>query len=244
MSQNRMAAALLALAVFLAGCSIGVDRILLRGGTEHLLLLNNRVMKYQEREGAKIKPYTMTMLYAGGVSVRVFETRFKGVDFGECKFISRGPQVFFSTSRPLTAVREVPDCRQLWVNEEAKEGESWEDDDTGTQTMFAGYESVTVPAGTYDRCYKTVTTVVPALAESLKVWHNSGVLTDRQFEQQEVIAKMTIVRWFASGVGLVKEQLGESDHVRELVAVEQPGVGSLDSLITKQDTTYLYQESK
>jgi hypothetical protein len=229
MSPTRMAAWLIGAALLFVGCSVGVDRVMLRGGTEHLLLLNGRTMQYEEREGNKVTPYSLTMFYSGGVVSKVFDAKFKGVDFGDCMFVSQGRQVWFSTDHPITAIKEMPDARQLWVDENASQGDTWEDEDTGTQTTFLGYENVTVPAGTYDHCYKTITTVVPALPDSLRAWRASGLIGEKVYARLTKVCQADIIRWFASGVGLVKEQLGSPDHVRELMAVLETGVGKIDS---------------
>ena len=209
------------------GCG-GPERVALRGGTEHLLLLHHRTLKYEERTGSEVRPYTIRMFYSGGRTVRVYELQIKGADFGRCRFVSKDKQVDFETNKPVTALQDVPEFRQLWVDETAGPGDDWFDPDTGTQTVVAASETVTVPAGTYESCYKTVTTGTPELMDSLDVWRERGELPDEIYQSQMAAARAVVIRWFASGVGLVKEQIGSPDHVRELVAVSEPGTGKVD----------------
>jgi hypothetical protein len=204
-----------------------------RGGTEHLLLLDRRVLQYQERDGDKVQPYTLELLFAGGRRVKVFDAVFHGLDLGNCQFISNDTLVSFVTDQPLTPTMPLPEYRQVWVDEKAQVGDMWEDAGAGTQTVLDGYETVTVPAGTYPHCYKTVTTVVPAYEDSLIEWRRRGELTDQGFERLSSNARLVFIRWFASGVGLVKEQISDPDHVRELVAVKQIGTGRIDTTTTQ-----------
>lgn len=213
--------------VLLLGCG-GPERVPLRGGTEHLLLLHNRVLRYEERYHRELKTFTMRMHYAGGRSVRVYSLQMKGADWGNCSFISSGSQVFFETNKPSTALQDVPEFRQLWINEELSVGDGWEDQDTGTQTVVAPSETITVPAGTFENCYKTVTTGTQELLDSLQSWHEKALLADEDFETQLKRARIPVVRWFASGVGLVKEQIGGPEWVRELSAIEKMGTGRVD----------------
>jgi len=160
--------------------------------------------------------------------VRVYELQIRALDLGHCRFLSKGTQVYFETNKPATAFTDVPEFRQLWVDETANPGDDWTDEDTGTQTVVAISETVTVPAGTYENCYKTVTTGTQALLDSLTSWHERGALSDELYESQMTAAKTPVIRWFASGVGLVKQQMGDPDHVWELEAVSEPGTGKVD----------------
>jgi hypothetical protein len=220
------------LLALLAGCGGGPERTPLRAGTEHLLLLDGRKMRYLDQDNGKSSTYTLEMHWGGGKAFRVYQAVFDGLDRGHCTFISNGPKVFFTTDKPVTALQGLLEYRQLWVNEEAKQGEEWVDTDTGTKTLFAGFEDVTVPAGKYDNCYKTVTVVLPAFTDSLKVWREAGEITPEEYDEFLADANTTTVRWFASGVGLVKEQINGSDHTRELEDVVKAGTGK-----TSADTT-------
>jgi len=220
----------------LAGCGGGPERVVLKGGTEHLPLLDGRTLSYRERENTEEHTYTVQMRYAGGKTTRVYPLLFKGIKMGHCVFRSDGKQVIFSTDKPLTALMSLPEYRQIWVDEAAKIGDEWNDMDTGTKTMLAGFETVTVPAGTYENCYKTVTTVLPVFLDSLQAWRERGDLSDDEYRDWQADSKDIIVRWFASGVGLVKEQINSSDHTRELVSVVKTGTGKIDIDSTQSDS--------
>jgi hypothetical protein len=232
-SLNRVI--FLSVLFLLVGCGEGPERTVLRGGTEHLPLLDSRVMRYREKIGAEERTYTMQMRYAGGKLVRVYPLLFKGLDLGHCMFRSNGPQVLFSTDKPLTAMMALPEYRQLWVDETAKAGDEWEDKDVGTKTTLEGFETITVAAGTYEKCYKTVTTVEPAFMDSLDSWRERGSMTPDEYDDWAKDAHDRTVRWFASGVGLVKEDVNNGERVRELVAVVKPGTGRVDIDSTKSE---------
>jgi hypothetical protein len=225
--RDSITYSLLFVFVLFVGCS-GPERVALRGGTEHLLLLHRRTMRYVERVGSKEQGFTIRMFYSGGRLVRAYELQVKGLDLGHCRFISKDQQVFFETNQPATTLADVPEFRQMWVDETANPGDDWQDSDTGTETVVAPSETVTVPAGTYQDCYKTVTTGTQALLDSLTAWHESGALSTEIFESQVAAAQKPVVRWFASGVGLVKVQFGDPDYVWELVAVAEPGRGRVE----------------
>jgi len=237
MHENRIAT--LALIGFLAllplGCR-GPERVVLRGGTEHLPLLHDRLLRYQERRGGETIDYTMELKYHGGRAVREFGAEFKGIEMGRCNFISKGQLVYFETNRPLTAGDVLPEYRQLWVDESADQGDSWDDYDTGTVTVYAGREPVSVAAGNFNDCYKTVTTALPSLADSLKAFLDRDEMHREEFDRESQNAKMTIVRWFAPGVGLIKEQFDSPDYERELVEIVRPGVGQADTDSTNAET--------
>jgi hypothetical protein len=225
-----------------AGCGGGSERLVLRGGTRHLPLLHDRVLRYREFNGDEERTYTLRTTYAGGRISRVFNVFFKGIEAGRCTFISKDSLVYFTTSQPLTPMTDLPSYRSLWVNEQAEEGDTWVDEDTGTEVTFVGYQPATVPAGTFEKCYTTVSTVLPVFMDSVKAWHRRGVITQRDYDVWNRNKDIVIRRWFAPGLGLVKEQIGGPEHTRELVAIVRPGSGQSDApppeiIQTPTDTT-------
>jgi hypothetical protein len=232
MIQKKLTRGLFLLLILgIAGCG-GPKRIVLRGGTVHMPLLDGRVLRYQEQIGGKTHDYTLHLRYAGGRQVRAYQATFDGINLGDCMFLSSGPKVTFSTTKPVTAMTALAEYRQVWVDDTAQQGDEWYDGDMGTQTVFAGYETVTVPAGTYENCYKTVTTVVPAFVDSLDKWEGRGSMSKEEHDEWAKDVNDVTVRWFASGAGLVKEQLNGPEHTRELVAILEPGTG-----LAEPDTT-------
>lgn len=240
--QRPLARALLfLLALAAAGCG-EPERVVLRGGTEHFPLLHDRLLRYQERTDGTSREFTLQLFYSGGRSIRVYQGTYKGIPLGKCNFLSRDSVVTLETPRPLTTSQLLPAYRQVWVDEQVAAGDTWIDDETATETMFAGFEDVTVPAGSFPQCYKTATTTLPGFADSLRARHERKELPDREYEQQLANANLVIVRWFAKGVGLVKEQLGSENHVRELVEIMKPGRGEDDSAAAGETTTQEKQE--
>lgn len=216
--------------LMLAGCNgcNGPERTVLRGGTVHLPLAHNRVLRYQETEDGKVTRYTIRMIYAGGEKIRVYDLEWKGLEHGFSSLLSSGAKVYYETQQPLTAVVDQSHYRELWIDEDANEGADWNSDDVGINTVFAGYETVTVPAGTYADCYKTVSTVQPVYLDSLKAALERSEMSADVYHDLVQRAGLVVIRWFAAGVGLVKEQIGEPTHVRELVAVERDGMGAVN----------------
>lgn len=213
------------LALLLSGCGGGPERNVLRGGTRHLPLLHDRTLKYVERTGSETKSYSIRLFYSGGHEFRVYSIKTTGVDLGHTEFISDSAHVWYVTSQPLTAIVPLDQYQELWVDESAKEGTVWHDEFTGQQTVFAGYETIEIGSSTYPDCYKTVTTPEPFYLDSLTAWRDRGAIGDDEFNARAANAGMVVVRWFAQGVGLVREQFGNSGRVRELVSIENPGVG-------------------
>jgi hypothetical protein len=160
--------------------------------------------------------------------VKVFALTIKGNELGLCTLMQVDSAIVFSTTDPLTMLespKQIPEFRQTWLDENVPPGDSWDDPDTGTQTVFAGYESVTVPAGTFEHCYKAVTEATPALLDTLKARLANGELTADEYREAAERARIVAVRWFAAGTGLVKEQMDAIDLTRELVEVTDPGRG-------------------
>jgi hypothetical protein len=228
---RRTAAALLSVAFILlaAGCgSVGPDRTVLRSGTRFFPLLHDRELRYVDKNGGVSTPYSLRMVYGGGNLVRTYFADFKGLDTQRYGFVCEDSSVFFVSTTINTPLSGQPEYRDLWVKEPADEGDQWENEVSGELTVVAGYETVTVPAGTFQNCLKTVTTVQQVFMDSLTAWKERGAIDDGQYNSWAKFAGYVTTRWFAQGVGLVKEQLGSVDHVRELTAIVKPGTGLLD----------------
>jgi hypothetical protein len=223
--------AVIAAAVLSAGCKLETDRVVYRSGNAFFPLLDSRVLRYEEQRGDKTREYTLTMKYAGGQSTKVYPLHIKGVNWGDCALLSRDSTVVFSTSDPYTTMepREMlPEYRQVWVDASTKPGENWIDDDTGTKTTFIGFEKIEVPAGTFDNSYRTLTEARPELFDTLAAWQQRGELKKDDYNREVERAHQVIMRWFAPGVGLVKEQIG-SEITRVLLKIEQEGAGVADT---------------
>jgi hypothetical protein len=192
-------------------------------------LYEDRQHRYRVNEYGEIYEYSMKMRYLGGDEYKVFETIIvEGEAPGGIEFSQHKQQVIAITQFSLTSL-ESPRLRsefsQVWIDESLRPGDAWTDFDTGTQTVFAGYEDVTVPAGSYTGCYKTVTEALPILADSIHARYEREEedMDEKMLAKQLDNAEQVVVRWFAKDVGLVKEQYGGTRFLRELVAVEKTG---------------------
>ena len=207
-----------------------------RGGTEYLPLKEDLTLRYRLTYYGEVQEYSMRLRYLGGKSYKVFKAYFEGGEQGGLEFSSHGKQVVVTTQHSLTSLKsrlERGDFQQLWIDESLEPGDFWQDEDTGTQTVFTGYEDVTVPAGTFSDCYLTVTEALPELIDSINARLERGELDAELLNQELENAKLVVVRWFALDVGLVKEQFGSSAYVRELLAIENEGWFTTDSTYNK-----------
>ena len=212
--------------MLLVGCGESYKREAPRGGTEYFPLYEDRQLRYRVIEYGKSSEYSMKLRFLGGDQYKVFAASFEGKAPGGIEFRSHGQQLEAITQYSYTSL-ESPEKKsefsQMWIDESLEPGGFWSDTDTGTQTVFAGYEDVTVPAGTFTDCYKTVTEALPELPDSINARFDRGEMDGEMLAQQLDNAKLVIIRWFARGVGLVKEKVGTSRFERELLAVENKG---------------------
>ena len=218
------------------GCEKTPERIGLRGGTSHLPLLHNRVLRYDQQQGGEVTPYVVKLDYSGGHQQKVYSVRDEKDLLTRERFFSRDSLVYFTTENPLTTLeprQQMTDYRELWVDESAQRGDSWRNEETGTQTVFAGLEPLEVPAGKFANCYKTVTEALPELFDSLTIWRARGDITLDDYVRESTNARVVVVRWFAPGVGLVREQIG-NELIRVLAEIEKEGTGAEDTTLTQR----------
>lgn len=227
-------------ALLFSACGDVVTRDVYRGGTEFMPLLDGRIMRYQEKGNGETYDYTLTMRYIGGRAWKVFTCEDEVTPYSGIEFTSNGSVVEAATGVGFTSMesrQHVGAFNQVWIDEKADPDSGWYDEQLGTETIEAGYETVTVPAGTFENCLKTVATPVPAVMDSVEARYQRGDSDEKLYLEEKRVVNWQTVRWFAHGVGLVKEQLGppgEIKIVRELLAVEAEGGGKVDSFFVKQ----------
>lgn len=203
-------------------------------------LLDGRKLRYINKEAGDTYEYTLTLKYIGGRDWKVFTTEDEDIPYGAIEFTSNGIVVETSTLVSYTSLesrRVVSSFNQVWVDEDARVDSIWFDEQPGTETLVAGFETVTVPAGTYEECMKTVATPLPEIADSVEARYQRGDASEEQYIKEREVVNWQTVRWFAHGVGLVKETLGPPGEVkvsRELLAIESEGAGLVDSLQIKK----------
>lgn len=232
---------MLVLAVLLlsAGCGEMPQRKALRGGTGFFPLLEDRALRYRQSGEEGTLDYTLTLHYIGGRQWKVFVVKGEDIPYGGIEFQSDGRYVEAVTSRSMTSLdsrSKLGEFSQVWLDDSAAVDSSWQDLSTGTETLVAGFETVTVPAGTYEDCLVTATTPLPQLADSVEARFRRDEMNEETYLLEREYARWQTVRWFAFGVGLVKEQLGPPGQpriTRELVAIENEGFGSADSSNTE-----------
>lgn len=205
-------------------------------------LLDSRVLRYRQKSNGETSEYTLSLKYIGGRAWKVYTVKDENIPYGELEFSSNGTIVEAATRISLTSLesrKTVGAFNQVWVDEGADVDSVWYDEQTGTETVVAGFEQATVPAGTFDECLKTVTTPLPEIADSIKARYERGDTDEQLYLKEKEVVDWQTVRWFAAGVGLVKEQIGpqgEAKIVRELIAIEAEGAGLVDSTQLKSNT--------
>ncbi|MBU0691344.1 hypothetical protein KKC97_05555 [bacterium] len=216
---------LVLLVLLTTGCG-DYQRVVPLGGTDYLPLKEDLTLRYRLTYYGDVEEYSMRLRYLGGKDYKVYKAYYKGDAQGGLEFSSHNQQVAAITQYSLTSLGsryERGDFQQVWIDESLQPGDFWQDADTGTQTVFVGYEDITVPAGTFTDCYKTATEALPELVDSINARFDRKEMDSEMFNQELENAKIVVSRWFARDVGLVKEQFGTSEYVRELLAVENEG---------------------
>lgn len=240
LSKLSLVLHLLASALILSGCGSVPERKLYRGGSDHLPLLDGRVMRYRERADGESTEYSLTLKFLGGRTWKVYEATDDDIPYGVIEFSSDGKIVEVATLTSLTSLESRKDISffdQVWVDEGADVDSVWTDPTVGTESLVAGYETVTVPAGTYEECLKMVATPLPELMDSVNARYERDESDEQLYLEEKEAAGWQTVRWFAHSVGLVKEQIGPPGDpriVRELIAVVAEGAGDADTLLQER----------
>lgn len=227
-------------ALLFSACGDVATRTLYRGGTEFMPLMDGRKLRYHEKGNGESYDYSLTMKYIGGRAWKVYVCEDEGTPYGGIEFSSNGVIVEAATRISFTSMEsrtQVSAFNQIWVDEGAALDSAWYNEQTGTETIVAGFETVTVPAGKFEDCLKTVVTPLPAVADSIEARYQRNEMDEQAYSEERGVANWQTVRWFAQGVGLVKEQIGppgEVKIVRELLAVDAEGAGKVDSFEVEQ----------
>ncbi|MBL0063358.1 MAG: hypothetical protein IPP40_18210 [bacterium] len=155
------------LSLFFNSCGGTPTRIVFRGAARNICLLDSRVVRYRQKGSGETSEYTLTFKYIGGRAWKVYTAKGDNLPYGELEFSSNGTIVEAATQMSLTSLESrntVGAFNQVWVDEMDVDS-VWYDEQTGTETVVAGFERVTVPAGTFDECLKTVTTPLAEIAD-------------------------------------------------------------------------------
>lgn len=223
-------------ALLWGGCGELPERKVYRSGTDFFPLLEGRKLRYRESADGETREYTMTFRYIGGREWKVYEVKGDDLPYGAIEFQSDGRIVEAVTMLSMTSLESrlhTGQFNQVWLDDGVSEDSAWQDFAPGTETLVAGFETVTVPAGRYEECLMTVTTPLPEVKDSVEARYNRDEMKEPAYLRERELANWQTMRWFAHGVGLVKEQIGppgEIRIVRELLAIEEEGYGLVDSL--------------
>lgn len=193
------------------GEDFGIAYLPLRDGSKYV---------YQRECDGKPEQFTWQFRFVEGdyetPEFRIIEQNGKSVD----KFLRRqGNAVVFLTEKPIARLLYLGENElylSTWLLEGITAHDFWEDEETGMRTAVSGFESVTTPAGKFKDCIKVVIEATEMLwdvtEERLRRYGHSPEEADAT---REALSDYYI-RWFARGVGLVKEKHG--DCVMELIS--------------------------
>ena len=182
-------------------------------GMAYLPLRDGQTYTYQRQCGDNTEQLTRRLRFIKGdietPEFRVFE---KGDESFDQFLRHQGNAVVHLTVKPparLMPLGEGHFYLSTWLLDDASPGTYWEDEETGLRTAVAGFESVTVPAGTFDDCIKTVAEPTEILLEVIEKRGEQNGLSAEEITVELESARELCIRWFAWGVGLVKEEKGD-----------------------------------
>ena len=193
-------------------------------GITYLPLRDGQTYTYQRQCGEETKQLTRRLrIVKGDIENPEFRVIEKGGDSFDQFLRHQGNAIVHLTEKPLERLEDLGEGQlylSTWLLDGAMSGDYWEDNETGLRTAVAGFESVTVPAGTFGDCIKTVTEPTAILLEVVEKRGEQTGLSAEQIAIELENARELCIRWFARGVGLVKEVKGDcrlelSSYIRQ-----------------------------
>ena len=193
-------------------------------GIVYLPLMDAQTYTYQRQCGENTEQLTHRLrIVKGDLEAPEFRVIVKGAESFDQFLRHQRNAVVHLTEKPLARLMELNEGQlylSTWLLDSASRGDYWEDEETGLRTAVAGFESVTVLAGTFDDCIKTVTEPTDILLEVIEKRGKQNGLSAEQIAVELENARELCIRWFARGVGLVKEEKGDcrlelSSHIRQ-----------------------------
>ncbi|MBU1707197.1 hypothetical protein KKB28_04705 [bacterium] len=182
-------------------------------GIAYLPLRDNQTFTYQRQCGDNTEQVTRELrLVKGDLETPEFRIIEKDGESFDQFLRHQGNAVVYLTEKPLARLEDFAEGQlylSTWLLDGATNGDYWEDEETGLRTAVAGFESVTVPAGTFEDCIKTVVESTDLLLEVIEKRGEQSGLSEEMLAVELEDAKELCIRWFAWGVGLVKEEKGD-----------------------------------
>lgn len=194
----------------IVSCSSPSAKLPTNHGIPYLPLRDGMKYVYQRECDGRVEPITMALQFVKG-DLETPEFRVDAPSVGDMFLRRQGNVVVCLCERPQARLKELPEGElylSTWLLDGAAPGTFWEDEDTGLRTAVAGYEAVTTPAGTFDDCIKVTIEATEMLWEVTKERIRRDKLSP---EQEDAVCEglsYVCIRWFARGVGLVKEEHG------------------------------------
>ncbi len=182
-------------------------------GIAYLPLRDGQTYTYQRQCNEQTEQLTRRLrIIKGDIETPEFRVFEKGGESFDQFLRHQGNAVVHLTEKPPARLEEFDEGQlylSTWLLDGATRGDYWEDEETGLRTAVAGFESVTVLAGTFDDCIKTVTEPTDILLEVIEKRGEQNRLSAEQIAVELENARELCIRWFARGVGLVKEEKGD-----------------------------------
>ncbi len=182
-------------------------------GITYLPLRDGQTYTYQRQCDGSTEQLTRRLrIIKGDIETPEFRVFEKGGESFDQFLRHQGNAVVHLTEKPPARLEEFDEGQlylSTWLLDGASPGSYWENEETGLRTAVAGFESVTVLAGTFDDCIKVVTEPTDILLEVIEKRAEQRGLSAEQIAVELESAKELCIRWFARGVGLVKEEKGD-----------------------------------
>lgn len=201
----------LLLSLVIVSCSTSSRKLGEDLGITYLPLRDGQKYTYHRQRGDRSEQLTCRLQFVEGDRTTP-EFRAIGQDTREIFLRRQKDAIVCLTEDPPARLKQLP-AGQLylstWLLDGATRGVFWEDEETGLRSVVAAFEAVTTPAGTFDDCIKIVIEPMDILLEVMEVRGERQGRSSEEIAAELRAVSEVRVRWFARGVGLVKEEKGD-----------------------------------
>lgn len=200
----------LGLALAVMSCSAPSRKLGEDLGIAYLPLRDGQKYTYSRQCGDESEQFSVELKFVEG-DLATPEFRVINRDGSDIFLRRQRDAVVCLTDAPLGRLKELA-AGQLylstWLLDGTTTGTYWEDEETGLRSAVAGFESVTTPAGAFDDCIKITIEPTDILLEVMRLRAEQQGRSAHEIAAELNAAAEVRVRWFAQGVGLVKETHG------------------------------------
>jgi hypothetical protein len=210
LSQYLLPSLALLIVLLAAACSKPGGKLGNDYGIAYLPLRDGQKFVYQRDCGGRAERIIRELSLVRG-DLETPEFRVNEVGAGDMFLRRQGNAVVCLSDKPRARLKMLGEGElylSTWLLDGATPGTFWEDEDTGLRTAVAGFESVTTPAGTFDDCIKVTIEATEILWQVTEERIRRENLSPEQEDAISEALAQVCIRWFARGIGLVKEEDG------------------------------------